>query len=273
MMYDIKTSEMTEVIYDDVMMTETVEMDRGERVEMMVDIYESADVRHHDLRTNTERHQPLQHTGSVSVKNRKHRAAEVCLCLLCVLLLTAVMVLCVYFTTERKQFLTHINNLTEERKQIFTKYEQILNHSNNLTAEREQIFTKYEQILNHSNYLSAESQQIKNKIDELQRGLYKQDQRADNFKWIYYNFSFYYISFEKKTWSDSRRYCQQRGADLVIINSQKEQEFLKKVVDNNSFWIGLRTTEGVWKWIDGTTITNGDEDKLIQSIKASGYCS
>lgn len=63
------------------------------------------------------------------------------------------MVLCVYFTTERNQLLTHINNLTEERKQIFTKYEQILNHSNNLTAE---------------------SKQIENKIDELQRGLYEQ---------------------------------------------------------------------------------------------------
>lgn len=87
------------------------------------------------------------------MKNRKHRAVEVCLCLLCILLLTAVMVLCVYFTTERNHLITHINNLTEERKQIFTKYEQILNHSNNLTAE---------------------SKQIKNKIDELQRGLYEQ---------------------------------------------------------------------------------------------------
>ena len=66
-MNDIKRSEITEVIYEDVtLMTETVEMDRGERVEMMVDIYESADTeRHHDLRTNTERHQPLQHTGNI----------------------------------------------------------------------------------------------------------------------------------------------------------------------------------------------------------------
>jgi len=65
-MNDIKRSEITEVIYDDVMlMTDTVEMDRGERVEMMVDIYDSADTRHLDLRTNTERHQPLQHTGNV----------------------------------------------------------------------------------------------------------------------------------------------------------------------------------------------------------------
>lgn len=108
------------------------------------------------------------------MKNRKHRAVEVCLCLLCILLLTAVMVLCVYFTTERKQLLTRINNLTEERHLILTKYEQILNHSKNLTGEREQIFTKYEQILNHSNNLTAECKQIKNKIDELQHGLYEQ---------------------------------------------------------------------------------------------------
>ncbi|CAM4730504.1 unnamed protein product [Leuciscus chuanchicus] len=142
-MNNIKRSEITEDIYEDVtLMTEPVKMDRGERVEMMVD--ESADTeRHYDLWTNTERHQPLQHTGSVSVKNRKHRAVEVCLCLLCVLLLTAVMMLCVYFTTERNQLRTHINNLTEEREQI------------------------------------------KNKNDELQRGICEQDQRADNFKWIY----------------------------------------------------------------------------------------
>jgi len=108
------------------------------------------------------------------VKNRRHRAVEVCLCLLCVLLLTAVMMLCVYFTTERNQLLTHINNLTEEREQTLTKYEQILNNSKNLTEEKEQILTKYEQTLNHSKNLTEEREQIKYKIDEIQHGLYEQ---------------------------------------------------------------------------------------------------
>ncbi|RXN15872.1 C-type lectin domain family 12 member B-like protein [Labeo rohita] len=168
--------------------------------------------------------------GSVSVKNRKHRAAEVCLCLLCFLLLIAVIVLCVCFTTERKQLLTHISNLTEKREQILSENEQILNHNNNLTEERERILNhsniltkEKEQILDQSNILKEEIEQIKNKLSELQRDLDKQDQQADNFKWIYYNFSFYYISPEWKSWSDSRRDCQQRGADLVIVNSQKEQ--------------------------------------------------
>ncbi len=123
----------------------------------------------------------LSSTGSVSVKNRKHRAAEVCLCLLCFLLLTAVIVLCVCFTSERKQLLTHISNLTEEREKTLTKYDQILNYNNNLTEEREQILTnntklltENEHLLNKNKILTEESEQIKNKIEELQHGLYKQ---------------------------------------------------------------------------------------------------
>ncbi len=47
-----------------------MEMDRGERVEMMVAIYDSADtVRSHDLRTHAERRQPLQHTGVIYLYN------------------------------------------------------------------------------------------------------------------------------------------------------------------------------------------------------------
>ncbi|XP_026128805.1 asialoglycoprotein receptor 1-like [Carassius auratus] len=266
------------------MRTQTVEMDRGERVEMMVAIYDSADTeRHHDLRTHADRQQPLQHTGSVSVMNRKQRAAEVCLSLLCFLLLTAAIVLCVCFTTERNQLLTQISNLSEEREKTLTKYEQILNNNNNRTEECKQILSKYEQILNHNKNLTKEREQLftnnikliaekehllmenKNKTEkrdqiiktcELQQGLLE-DQQNDPFKWIYYNFSFYYISSELKSWTDSRRDCQQRGADLVNINSPKEQDFLQKIAVSDHFWIGLGKVEGKWKWISGTIMTNG----------------
>uniref|UniRef100_A0A3B3UV98 C-type lectin domain-containing protein n=1 Tax=Poecilia latipinna TaxID=48699 RepID=A0A3B3UV98_9TELE len=73
--------------------------------------------------------------------------------------------------------------------------------------------------------------------------------------WLYFCDSFYYMSSIKKTWNESRKYCQQEGADLVVINSREEQDFA------NSFqtymWIGLTDseTEGRWKWVDGSPLT------------------
>lgn len=41
--------------------------------------------------------------------------------------------------------------------------------------------------------------------------------------WFHFQSSLYYISPEEKTWSLSRDFCQQRGADLTTINSKAEQ--------------------------------------------------
>nr|XP_033479568.1 CD209 antigen-like protein E isoform X3 [Epinephelus lanceolatus] len=73
--------------------------------------------------------------------------------------------------------------------------------------------------------------------------------------WVYFSGSFYYISSIEKTWQDSRDDCVQRGADLMIINSEEEQNFTGQY--QKIMWIGLtdRETEGVWKWVDGTLLT------------------
>uniref|UniRef100_A0A3Q2E5F8 C-type lectin domain-containing protein n=1 Tax=Cyprinodon variegatus TaxID=28743 RepID=A0A3Q2E5F8_CYPVA len=66
--------------------------------------------------------------------------------------------------------------------------------------------------------------------------------------------SLYYISSTINTWNDSRKDCLERGADLVIVNSKEEQEFLRKL--NRRFWIGLTDAEveGEWKWVDGSKL-------------------
>ncbi|XP_042602310.1 C-type lectin domain family 17, member A-like [Cyprinus carpio] len=87
--------------------------------------------------------------------------------------------------------------------------------------------------------------------------------------WIYYQFSLYYVSTETKSWTESRRYCRERGADLVIINDNKKQvseryllnhilgDFVKKISCGSQTWIGLTDieVEGTWKWVDGSTLT------------------
>ncbi|KAL0182495.1 hypothetical protein M9458_021870, partial [Cirrhinus mrigala] len=42
-------------------------------------------------------------------------------------------------------------------------------------------------------------------------------------EWTSYQSSFYYMSNEMKNWTESRRYCTERGADLIIINNREEQ--------------------------------------------------
>uniref|UniRef100_A0A4W5R228 C-type lectin domain-containing protein n=1 Tax=Hucho hucho TaxID=62062 RepID=A0A4W5R228_9TELE len=100
---------------------------------------------------------------------------------------------------------------------------------NNLTEERDQLQTSY----NNPTV----------KRDKLQTS------------WQKFESSWYFLSTETKTWNKSRADCLERGADLVIINSDKEQEFLFNF--NKRVWIGLtdRETEGNWKWVDGTTLT------------------
>uniref|UniRef100_A0A673I4S7 C-type lectin domain-containing protein n=1 Tax=Sinocyclocheilus rhinocerous TaxID=307959 RepID=A0A673I4S7_9TELE len=79
--------------------------------------------------------------------------------------------------------------------------------------------------------------------------------------WLRSNFSFYFISSLKKSWTESRKYCTERGADLIIINNREKQDFVTKMTDKREFWIGVTDIkeEGRWKWVDGTSVTAGGQ--------------
>ncbi|XP_035240896.1 CD209 antigen-like isoform X4 [Anguilla anguilla] len=68
----------------------------------------------------------------------------------------------------------------------------------------------------------------------------------------------YYFFTERKTWTDSRSDCIKEGADLVVIKSEEEQEFITRYTRDYN-WIGLSDleTEGTWLWVDGTTLLKG----------------
>uniref|UniRef100_A0A8C2CXF6 C-type lectin domain-containing protein n=1 Tax=Cyprinus carpio TaxID=7962 RepID=A0A8C2CXF6_CYPCA len=74
--------------------------------------------------------------------------------------------------------------------------------------------------------------------------------------WMCHQSSLYFFSSEMKNWTESRRYCRERGADLIIINNRGEEVSERLCV---SVWIGLTDSdeEGRWKWVDGSTLTSG----------------
>ncbi|KAF5897163.1 C-type lectin domain family 4 member E-like isoform X1, partial [Clarias magur] len=197
---------------------------------------------------------------------RCYRVTAVCVVLLCVLLLSAVTVLWIKYTNltiERNQLQTSYNNLTRERDQL-----QISN--NNLTIERNQLQTsnnnltrERDQLQTSNNNLTIERNQLLtcNKHPPKEREKCQSDCLSDVIKqgWRFCSSSIYYISTEIKSWNESRRYCRERGADLVIINSREEQEFIIKQLGHiKEAWIGLSkdVTEGKWKWLDGTELTS-----------------
>ncbi|XP_024001545.2 C-type lectin domain family 4 member E-like, partial [Salvelinus sp. IW2-2015] len=132
------------------------------------------------------------------------------------------------------------NNSSAERDQLQTSY-------NNLTKERDQLQTSY-------NNLTKERDQLQTERDVLSVRLYNLKKTCPR-GWQKFESSWYFLSTETKTWNESREDCLERGADLVIVTSDKEQEFLVKL--KKRFWIGLTDSvnEGTWKWVDGTSLT------------------
>eukprot|EP00063_Salmo_salar_P029062 XP_014003897.1 PREDICTED: CD209 antigen-like protein A isoform X2 [Salmo salar] len=102
--------------------------------------------------------------------------------------------------------------------------------------------------------LLTETDQLKGEIDNLQKKLLFMEH---HFKmgWRHFGSSFYLFSTVEKTWEQSKQDCVRSGADLVIIDSREEQNFINGF--NGMFWIGLSDieTEGSWKWVDGTPLT------------------
>ncbi|XP_046698951.1 CD209 antigen-like protein C isoform X2 [Silurus meridionalis] len=98
------------------------------------------------------------------------------------------------------------------------------------------------------NILTAERDQLKKHKKELQRFI--------QLGWILFSSSIYKISTEKKSWTESRQACRERGAELVIINSREEQDFINILRTSRKSWIGLndRDREGEWKWVDDTPL-------------------
>ncbi|XP_060744649.1 CD209 antigen-like protein E [Tachysurus vachellii] len=144
-----------------------------------------------------------------------------------------------YLTKDRDQLQSSYNNLTKDRDQLQTSY-------NNLTKDRDQLQTSY-------NNLTKDRDQLREDRDRYLRTFCSKQ------KCFSFSSSFYVISNETKNWEESRKDCKVIGADLVIINSKEEQEFIIKQLNNPETWIGLSDTvnEGEWKWVDDTPLNTG----------------
>ncbi|KAM9449573.1 C-type lectin domain family 4 member E-like [Clarias gariepinus] len=139
-----------------------------------------------------------------------------------ILRVVCLVLLCVLLLAAITVLWVKFNNLKTENSQLQTKL-------NNLTVERDQLQNSYNIATFKDTYI--------------------------NLGWRGFNSSLYYISTENKDWEKSRQDCRERGADLAVVNSKGEQEFINKLLCIRVAWIGLSDIdkEGEWKWVDDTT--------------------
>ncbi|CAL8279756.1 unnamed protein product [Boreogadus saida] len=56
------------------------------------------------------------------------------------------------------------------------------------------------------------------------------------------------------SWNKSREFCVSHGADLVVVDSKEEMDFISGWY--NTYWLGATDAagEGTWRWVDGTVL-------------------
>ncbi|XP_072526430.1 uncharacterized protein [Salminus brasiliensis] len=175
---------------------------RGDRMEMVVDIYESADavrapqptrVKKEDTSTHGELQ--TQHTGGNTAGSRRYRPAAVCLGLLCVFLLTAITLLLISFinlTAERDQLQTSYTNLTAERDRLQTsntnltaERDRLQTSNTNLTAERDQLQTSNTNLTAERDQLHTSYNQLRKERDQLQTSYTNMTKEKDQLQTSY----------------------------------------------------------------------------------------
>lgn len=130
-------------------------------------------------------------------------------------------------------------------------------------------------------YHYEENNKLEKELNEYKTSYENLTQEIDNVQkelnltkegWKMFGGRYFYFSTYRKIWTDSRSVCIARGADLVSIKSQEEQDFLLGKNDL-TMWVGLSDLDvkGTWKWLDGTllsgtTPTNG----VNATLKATG---
>ncbi|KAJ8001169.1 hypothetical protein DPEC_G00188490 [Dallia pectoralis] len=150
----------------------------------------------------------------------RHKVVSVCLGLLCVSLLAGIIGLSVHYNAVSNSFSAYIIKSAEEKSQLQTRNDNLTVEINKTQSERDFVLKTF------SNLKLLEK----------------------------FGSSLYFISTDKKNWNESRQDCLDKGANLLIINSQEEQIFING--HKSRSWIGLTDseTENIWKWVDGSPL-------------------
>uniref|UniRef100_A0A7N6FJM3 C-type lectin domain-containing protein n=1 Tax=Anabas testudineus TaxID=64144 RepID=A0A7N6FJM3_ANATE len=176
---------------------------------------------------------------------------------------------------ERDQLKTNLTEMTKGRDQLKTSLTEMTKGRDQLKTSLTEMTEERDQLKTSLTVMTKERDHLKTNLNEMTKennkllSLYKKSEFAcftlnlffvtDSpcpTGWNIFRCSCYFLYEGSGSWTKGRQDCRDRGADLVVIDSDEEQSFLSEFTNMNT-WIGLsdRDKEGTWKWVDGTPLT------------------
>ncbi|XP_067261126.1 C-type lectin domain family 4 member G-like [Chanodichthys erythropterus] len=210
-------------------------------------------------------------------KDRKQRGSRrlvlmtVCLGIICVVLLVSIIAQHISNTAERESLFKSYKNAVEEFNQTINRlqhnYTELMTEKDQLKNNFSSLSQKKLELETRVNDLTAEKKQLKGSFDslsqkklELERNVtsLSEELQKEKSKGNLCGPVCLFKSDEEKSWSDSRQYCRDRGADLVIINTEEKQKSISSFIKER-VWIGLSDieNEGNMTWVDNSTLNHG----------------
>uniref|UniRef100_A0A8C1W0Y1 C-type lectin domain-containing protein n=1 Tax=Cyprinus carpio TaxID=7962 RepID=A0A8C1W0Y1_CYPCA len=199
-------------------------------------------------------------------KARKQRGSRclvlitVSLALICVLLLVFIILQHNTITAERdliksykntvEEFNQTINSLQNKYNGVMIEKDQLQNNFKSLSQKKLELETRVNNLTAEKRQLQSNFNSLSQKKLELDNELKKESKHRNLCGPVCY-----FIYNELKSWSDSRQYCRDHGADLVIINTEEKQRHISSLVSER-VWIGLSDieNEGNMTWVDNSAV-------------------
>ncbi|RVE67080.1 hypothetical protein OJAV_G00113640 [Oryzias javanicus] len=185
------------------------------------------------------------------------------------LLLAGLIASCLHWSSENKKMQTQLSDMTFKNSRLEDEIKQLKDDNGDLlwSLENQKVQTQLSDMTLKNSRLEDEIKQLKDEnevinktlLDEIKQLKDKIEGQRCPETWMRFGHNCYYKSTEDKNWINSRRFCQYVGADLLVINSKEEQDFVSKLNPNAESWIGLygehRSSKTEWKWVDGSLRT------------------
>ncbi|XP_037642044.1 CD209 antigen-like protein B isoform X1 [Sebastes umbrosus] len=143
--------------------------------------------------------------------------------------------------------------LQSQNNGLQDRYTELQSQNNGLQSENKELQSQNSMLQSQYNATAESRDQLQKEVNRLTVNV---TGKTCFEGWKPFGDKCYFFSANgvTKTWESSRKDCKERGADLAIITSHEELNFVSKLYGVT--WIGLsdRAQENKWKWVDGTDL-------------------